>query len=54
MVVVLMPFTKTLKKRYERTISVSFNIGMGAERVDKQSFHRQGITDKIIQQIPAG
>jgi hypothetical protein len=49
---VLMPFTKKLNKRYKRAIKPAVqDAGMRPERVDKQSFHRQGITDRIIQQI---
>jgi nucleoside 2-deoxyribosyltransferase len=52
LVLVLMPFAKNLNARYEVAIkSAVCDAGMRAERVDKQSFHRQGITEKIIQQI---
>jgi hypothetical protein len=52
LVFVLMPFTKKLNKRYKQAIKRAVqDAGMGAERVDKQSFHRQGVTDRIIQQI---
>jgi nucleoside 2-deoxyribosyltransferase len=53
-VFVLMPFKKSLNKRYVKVIApVVRNAGMRVERVDKQSFHRQGITEKIVQQIEA-
>jgi hypothetical protein len=48
---VLMPFKKSLNKRYEIIQRVVEEAGMRAERVDRQFFHRQGITDRIIQQI---
>jgi nucleoside 2-deoxyribosyltransferase len=52
LVFVLMPFTKKLNKRYKQAIKRAVqDAGLRAERVDKQSFHRQGVTDRIIQQI---
>lgn len=51
-VFVLMPFGRTFNKRYKSAIKAAVHAaGMRAERVDKQSFHRQGITERIIQQI---
>jgi len=50
-VFVLMPFTKTLNKRYEVIKCVVEKAGMRAERVDKQFFLREGITDRIIRQV---
>jgi nucleoside 2-deoxyribosyltransferase len=51
-VFVLMPFKKSLNERYEKIIKpVVRDAGMRPERVDKQSFHRHGITEKIVQQI---
>ncbi len=48
-VLVLMPFSK----KYDRTYATMKRaaVGMRVERVDEQSFHRQGITERIIQQI---
>jgi hypothetical protein len=49
---VLMPFARHFNKRYELAIKSAIrDAGMRPERVDQQSFHRKGITDKIIQQI---
>jgi nucleoside 2-deoxyribosyltransferase len=49
---VLMPFSPKLNRRYDLSIKRAVqDAGMRAERVDKQSFHRQGITERIIQQI---
>lgn len=50
-VFVLMPFKKGLNKRYEIIKSVVEKAGMHAERVDKQFFLREGITNRIIKQI---
>src|ERR1700730_4192158 len=51
-VFVLMPFDKKFNKRYELAIKCAIqDAGMRAERVDQQSFPRQGITDRIIKQI---
>jgi nucleoside 2-deoxyribosyltransferase len=51
-VFVLMPFAKKFNDRYELAIkSAVRDTGMQAERVDEQSFHRQGITERIIHQI---
>ena len=50
-VFVLMPFTKRLNKRYEVIKCVAEKAGMRAERVDKQFFLREGITDRIVRQI---
>ena len=47
-----MPFDKQFNDRYEKAIKGAVrDAGMQAERVDEQSFHRQGITERIIQQI---
>jgi nucleoside 2-deoxyribosyltransferase len=50
-VFVLMPFAKQFNDKYELIKDAVRDAGMQAERVDKQSFHRQGITERIIQQI---
>ena len=47
---ILMPFART-NKRYEAIKRAVRQAEMHGERVDKQSFHRQGITDKILQRI---
>jgi hypothetical protein len=50
-VFVLMPFTKRLNKRYEAIKFVVEKAGMLAQRVDREFFLREGITDRIIRQI---
>jgi hypothetical protein len=51
-VFVLMPFKPQFTKRYEQAIKRAVeDSGMRAERVDKQSYHHQGITDRVLQQI---
>ena len=48
-VFVLMPFAPKFKKRYEQAIKPAVrNAGMRVERVDEQSFHHQGITERIV------
>jgi len=48
---VLMPFAPKFNRRYEVIKDAIRDAEMDGERVDKQSFYRQGITDKILQQI---
>ena len=51
-VFVLMPFAERFDKRYNKAIKKAVtDAGMRAHRVDEQSFHRQGITEKVIEQI---
>jgi hypothetical protein len=51
-VFVLMPFAKKFNDRYELAIKGAIkNAGMRGNRVDEQSFHRQGITERVVQQI---
>jgi len=50
-VFVIMPFKKSLNKRYEAIKRAVEEAGMHAERVDKQFFLREGITNRIIRQI---
>jgi nucleoside 2-deoxyribosyltransferase len=48
---VLMPFAREFNARYKAIERATDAVGMGVSRVDKQSFHRKGITERIIQQI---
>ena len=48
---VLMPFAKTFDKRYGVIKLAVRGAEMRCTRADKQSFHRQGITERITQQI---
>lgn len=50
-VFVLMPFAQKFDKRYEVIKKAVADAGMRAKRVDEQSFYRQGITNKVIEQI---
>jgi hypothetical protein len=50
-VFVLMPFAKRLNKRYQAIKCVAEKSGMRVDRVDKEFFLREGITDRIIRQI---
>jgi hypothetical protein len=48
---VLMPFAKKHDEKYAAIKDAIKKAKMRSDRVDKQSFHRQGITERIIQQI---
>lgn len=48
---VLMPFAKTYNRRYEAIKRAIRRADMTGTRVDEQSFHRQGIPQKVLQQI---
>ena len=48
---VLMPFTKRFDKRYDAIERAIRGAEMAGDRVDKQSFHSQGITHRVLQQI---
>jgi nucleoside 2-deoxyribosyltransferase len=50
-VFVLMPFARKFNDRYSAIKRAVRDAEMQVERVDEQSFNRQGITDRIIQQI---